>query len=228
MKMRFAIALLLGQLGIPGICIAQADDAMLFVPIPQGWDVGYQDRTSIGIVPRDETIEDWSNAMAIFVVDRQTADTATVFFIQTMQNKNSTCRGLSSDVLGSKFELEPGFDVPDPAAPTTLFVVKCPWSNARFIPQPNPEPYGEVGAYFVITGAEQLFVVLRAWRVPPFEAQAPQISPDELLASLERISDAVLCDVGTDTECTAAANDALATYTAAGDWIFQVSGKIKP
>jgi len=228
MKMRFAIALLLGQLGIPGIGIAQADDAMLFVPIPQGWDVAYQDSTSSGIVPRNETIDDWSNVIAIIVVDRKTADTSTVFFIQTMQNKNSTCRGLGSEVLSNKFELEPGFDVPDPAAPTTLFVIKCPWSNARFIPQPNPEPYGEVSAYFVITGAEQLFVVQRAWRVAPFEVQAPQISPDELLAYLKRISDAVLCDVDTDTACTAAANDALATYIKVGDWIFQVSGKIKP
>jgi len=73
----------------------------------------------------------------------------------------------------------------------------------------------------VISGARQLFVVKRAWRIAPFEGAAPAIPPDELVADVERISDAALCDVGADAACAATIAETLKPYTDVGDAIFQ-------
>jgi hypothetical protein len=229
MRLRFAIAFALTQLGMPALGYAGENEAQFFVPIPKGWVVAFdgtaEDGRTIEFVPDGQTIHNWSDMIAVYVIDRRAMDTASLYFAHTMLSWGKSCRDYGYAILGEAVEIEPGPPMPDPSLPSAWFLTYCTWSDHRYTELQDPAPYGQISTYYAITSAKYLFVAQRSWRSAPLEGPDLPMSDEVLDFENARMAASVLCENEANaSDCADLAAEQLKSFTESGDTIFQVAG----
>jgi hypothetical protein len=169
-----ALLILLGcSAGAAGEIPISAEN-LVFSP-PKDFEVGYQSihgsQSMTEMVPRGETVENWTQMLTVQIFRGATVDSAT--FLQGLGKRYmNDCPGTRAK--GIFTGTTNGYDV-------SMLVLKCPKNAATEKP--------ETTAFRVIKGNDALYSVQRAWRADPSDAEI-----DAVMHSLAKVT---VCDTRT-------------------------------
>jgi hypothetical protein len=169
-----ALLILLGRsAGAAGEIPISAEN-LLFSP-PKDFEVGYQsiygNQSMTEMVPRGETVDNWTPMLTVQIFRGATVDSAT--FLQGLGKRYmNDCPGTrAKGIFTGKTN---GYDV-------SMLVLKCPKNPATDKP--------ETTAFRVIKGNDALYSVQRAWRADP--------SDEEIDGVMHFLAKVTVCDTRT-------------------------------
>lgn len=153
--------------------------------IPEGWQAVHQSVANgletRSYVPPGQSAESWQDMLTVQVVRLSSGKPAPApdqLYAQTRSSYEQACDGVR---LG---ELQNGRSNGYPSA---FWVLGC----ARI----KTGGYGEAAFFRIVQGNAALYIVQRAWRLPPFDrTQGPPLPPDQQKQALEILQRFTVCD----------------------------------
>jgi len=185
MKSGFAlIAILAAALGSAGAARALDPGEHLLVDVGTrlpGWSVNSMPRGGAVeltvIVPPGQTPEDWTDQVAVETFFGPPHGTAQELLAQRFAEISKACDDTTMGPISPT--VENGYD-------TAMRAVAC--TKVKTLDK------GEVGLYKAWIGQDNMYLVARAWRGPPFDKTHVPVQPDVTLKWLAFVQSVVLCD----------------------------------
>ncbi len=160
---------------------ATTDPAILYVPIPLDWQLGYQAANhamSIAeYVPKGQTVENWQHMITVQIFNQGETFTPESFLLRIAELAAPLCHGYKGHMIsaaaGAKKE-----------ANAVLFIQYC----GRY----EKTQQGEATLFKAIKGTHAFYVVQQAWRGPAFIMQDIPIDKKQVQAWIEYMNTVAL------------------------------------